>query len=194
MLLAQIPQTYQPCRPWLPFYPTVPHKQFPNPLFFRPFIFLYIYTFRVLHLTFQKTKNKIFLNGDKLFWHKIFKHQIFYYNKLTNLPTKNKGFFEDQPKIAILSETNQCNSGVQTLLKLFRYELGAYKVLLHHNPVNQQRSILIMIHRSCPLTLTGTEKIDNNCVKLKMIRNDMSFAFFALTPPVKVKILNSFTK
>ena len=86
---------------------------------------------------------------------------------------KIKNFLEDQPKIAIFLETNQSNSGVQILLKTFRFELGAYKVLLHQNPVNQQRSMLIMIHRSCPLTLTGTENIDNNCVKLKMIRNEM---------------------
>ena len=96
---------------------------------------------------------------------------------------KFKKIFEDQPKIAILSETNQCNSGVQTLLKVFRYELGAYKVLLQHNPLKQQRSMLIFIHRTCPLTLTGTERIDNNCIKLKMTRNEMSFAFFCTYAP-----------
>ena len=51
-----------------------------------------------------------------------------------------------------------------------------------------------MIHRSCPLTLTGTENIDNNCVKLKMIRNEMSFAFFCTYAPSEGKDTEFFHK
>ena len=51
------------------------------------------------------------------------------------------------------------------MLKNFRFELGRYKVLLHHNPE------------------PGTEKIDNNCIKLKMAYEDTSFAIFCTYAP-----------
>ena len=43
--------------------------------------------------------------------------------------------------------------------------------------------MLIFIHRTCPLTLTGTEKIDNNCIKLKLTHEDTSFAIFCTYAP-----------
>ena len=69
------------------------------------------------------------------------------------------------------------------MLKNFRSEIRGYSVLLHHNPINQQRSMLIFIHRSCPLTLTGPKKIDNDCLKLKLAYKDTSFAIFCTYAP-----------
>ena len=87
-------------------------------------------------------------------------------------------FLEDQPSIAIFQETNQNNSGIIQLQKRFRYELGGYQVLLHNHHLNQQRSMIVLIHRICPLALSSTEAIDNNCLKLSMAYENISFAIF----------------
>ena len=108
---------------------------------------------------------------------------------------KLKIFFEDQPKIAIFQETNQLNSGVQTLLKIFRFELGGYKVLLHHNPINQQRSMLIFIHRTCPLTPSlGLRKLITTASNSRWSMKTPPLHSFAPMPPVMVRTLSSYTK
>ena len=92
-------------------------------------------------------------------------------------------FLEEQPSIAIFQETNQNHSGLIQLQKQFRYELGGYQVLLHNHRLIQKRSMLILVHRTCPLALSSTEAIENDCIKLSMTYENTSFAIFCCYAP-----------
>ena len=92
-------------------------------------------------------------------------------------------FLEEQPSIAIFQETNQNNSGLFQLQRSFRYELDGYQVLLHNHHLIQKRSMLVLIHRTCPLALSSTEAIDNDCFKLSTSHENISIAIFCCYAP-----------
>ena len=43
--------------------------------------------------------------------------------------------------------------------------------------------MIVLIHRTCPLALSSTEAIDNNCLKLSMAYENISFAIFCCYAP-----------
>ena len=56
-------------------------------------------------------------------------------------------------------------------------------MLLHNHHLIQKRSMLILVHRTCPLALSNTEAIDNDCLKLSMTYENISFAIFCCYAP-----------